>query len=230
MAIVKLAAPIAGIRGTVAGVTYSANKAGPYARAWSRPSNQRSPLQTRQRSVLASAAGLWRTQSAGDRADWDTWAALPAQELTNPLGEAYYISGFLWYVKINTRLERMGRTWTDVYPPTARPAAPTINAVNVIENVDGGSYHVTYTSGQWTGFDFVLFVAVTQGPGALNAFSEFYECRLNTAPGLTAEYFTTLARTKLGYAIAGNTYHVRGYRQTDDGVRSAAGSKSGIAV
>ena len=230
MAIIKLAAPLAGIRGTVGGLIYSANKAGPYCRAWSRPPNQRTAYQTEQRSILAAAAGAWRDIAAGDRADWDTWAADPDQELTNSLGEAYYISGFLWFVKLNTRLERVGRAWIDVCPAGARPAAPFPTYVVVTESVDGGLAKTMWASGTQDGYDIVIHAAVTQGAGLLNAFTGFYEVLVTQAPDLITEWWSVGMRLKLGYAIAGNQYHCRLFRQTDEGLRSAAGTKSTIAV
>ena len=100
MAIVVFGGVVSGARGTIAGVTYSANKAGPYAKGWSRGANVRSALQTSGRGVHSVLAGSWRALSAGERTAWDVWAADPEQELTNALGEAYYISGFLWSIKI----------------------------------------------------------------------------------------------------------------------------------
>ena len=131
MAIIKIGAPLTGIRGTIGGITYSANKSGPYAKAWARSSNPRTEKQTTERSYLAELSTKWRDIGWLYRAAWDSFAALPAQELTNSLGEAYYASGWNWFCKCNIRLLRLSRTPESLSPSQARPAAPAINDFRV---------------------------------------------------------------------------------------------------
>ncbi len=133
MAIVKFAAPISGLRGTVGGLIYSANGSGPYVKAYAKPPNPRTPLQTRQRANLGSLPAGWQALTPTQKTDWNTFAALPAQDLINALGETYSISGWLWYVKTNLRLDRTGQTRNVTEPTQARPAAPTISAFRVTE-------------------------------------------------------------------------------------------------
>jgi len=131
MAITKIGAPLSGIRGTIGGITYSANKSGPYAKAWARSSNPQTSKQTIERAFLAEMAQAWRDAGGANQANWDTFAALPAQELTNSLGEAYYASGWNWFCKCNIRLLRVDRTVELTKPTKARPAAPTIDDFRV---------------------------------------------------------------------------------------------------
>ena len=131
MAKTLLAAPIAGLRGTVGSLIYSANGSGTYVRAWNPPSNPRTYNQTIERSFLARMPGLWRSLSDAERTDWDDWAELGDQELTDSLGQAYYISGWLWFVKINIRLLRANRATRTAPPVLSQPSAPTIDAFRV---------------------------------------------------------------------------------------------------
>ena len=131
MAIIKLGELVSGIRGTIDGTTYSANKSGTYAKGWARPPLQRTPRQTHQRAIVALLSKYWKECSAGQKTDWDTFAADPAQILINSLGEPYAASGYNWFVKCNTRLIRMGIAINLDAPTIARPAAPTITLFNV---------------------------------------------------------------------------------------------------
>ena len=131
MAKTKIAAPLAGIRGTVGGLIYSANGSGTFVRAWNPPSNPKTVNQMIERSYLARMSSLWAALSPTQRSDWDDFAALWAQALTDSLGQTYYISGWLWFVKCNIRLLRVGRTPIQAVPTVARPAAPTITAFRV---------------------------------------------------------------------------------------------------
>jgi len=131
MAITKLASPIAGLRGTIGGLVYSANGAGTYVKPWARPSNPQTTTQMIQRGNLGSMGASWRALTAAQRATWDLFAAQPAQALTNSLGDVYYISGYGWYVKCNTRLLRVGRSILTSAPLSPRPPAHSLTTINV---------------------------------------------------------------------------------------------------
>jgi len=131
MAITIIGPPLAGIRGTIGGVTYSANGSGTYARAWSTGSNPRTSKQSVIRGELAAKSAAWLALTPVQKAAWSTFAALPAQDLTNSLGETYSASGFNWFCKCNVRLDRLGRANITAVPTQARPAAPTVTLFRI---------------------------------------------------------------------------------------------------
>lgn len=101
MAILKFGVIVTGARGTIAGITLSANKAGPYAKPWAAGPKTFTAKQSAMRGLFGALKYPWQAMTAGERAAWDTFAALPSQEQTNSLGEAYYLSGWQWFVKLN---------------------------------------------------------------------------------------------------------------------------------
>lgn len=129
MAKTLLAAPLAGLRGTIGALTYSANGSGTFVKAWRPPSKPQSENQMIERSYLARMPALWNALSSAQRTAWDTFAALGAQALTDSLGQTYYASGWNWFVKCNIRLLRVGRATISASPTIARPAAPTIDGL-----------------------------------------------------------------------------------------------------
>ncbi len=131
MAILKFGTLIVGARGTLGGATLSANKAGPYAKTWSKGSNPDTQLQAAHRSSMVRWAVAWRTLTDTQRTAWNTYAALPAQDLTNSLGETYSISGFAWYVRINMNLEQAGVASRANPPTLPTPAAPVIDTFHL---------------------------------------------------------------------------------------------------
>lgn len=131
MAIIKVGAPLDGIRGTIGSITYSANKSGPYAKLWAPTTTPNTPNQTIEQGFMGQMPELWRALTGAQQAAWDVFAALAAQELTNSLGEAYYISGYGWFCKCNLRLLRVARTPIVPVPTQARPAPPTIDDFRV---------------------------------------------------------------------------------------------------
>jgi hypothetical protein len=101
MAILKFGTLITAARGTIGGVTFSANAAGPYAKPWAAPPKSTTARQAVQRAAFAAFRNPWRALSPSERADWNTFAADPAQEQLNVLGESYYLSGWQWFCRVN---------------------------------------------------------------------------------------------------------------------------------
>jgi len=230
MAIVRYGLIVTGIRGSVGGSTYSANKSGPYVKAWAPAINPRTPFQSNERRILSWVASEWRNITPAQRAGWNTWAALAPQEQTNTLGEAYYLSGFQWFVKLNIRLELMGRAWLAACPAGAYPAQPTINHVVTTETGAGGTQKLMYPDLEFSGYDLVLECAVSQDVGSTVQHSGYYFTHYTQLAGATTEWTGIGMRAKLGYAIQGNTYWARVYRETAEGLRSPPGLQDGVCI
>lgn len=144
MAIIKLGATVVGIRGTIDGITYSANKAGPHAKGWTRGANPKTDIQTNQRNRQSFYATNWRSLSGALRTAWNTWAALPAQARTNSLGVSYQISGFAWYVLLNTNLQNANDLAITAVPVLPIPVAPTLSNLNLHTTAFGFNCFVRY--------------------------------------------------------------------------------------
>lgn len=224
VAIVTFGGGVAGIRGTIAGSTFSANAGGPYVKCWSTCSNPRTYRQSSQRAVLAFMSARWRGLGQGDKDDWDAWAALPGQALENSLGQTYYVCGALWHAKINVRLTRMGRALRTVPPVADRPAAPTLSALDVFETGVGGD-QLTWPNLEFDTFDIVvqLGMSVSTAPVRFSSAS-YVEVLLKEAPvGAAAEVLDDLDDF-FGLIQDYQRAFCRAYRQTSDGLRSAGGT------
>lgn len=160
MATIELGPLVTGIRGTISGTLYSANKSGPYARAWSKGPNPRTARQTTQRAILSGHGTEWAALAQADRDDWDTYAALPAQELFNSLGVSYYASGWNWYCRINNHLASTGSARRDTFPTNARPAMPTTNSFTCQTPIIGDwNVYLTVPVNQFTGYQAIIYLA-----------------------------------------------------------------------
>lgn len=161
MAILKLGELVAGIRGTIGGTIYSANKSGPFARGWSKGSNPRTSSQTGERAITSSHPAEWRAITQAQRDGWDTYAAAAAQELTNPLGETYYASGFNWFCRINTHLILSGAARRSAAPTTGTPSTPALLTSYCYEPITVNFHNrITYASGTFSGFYVIVRVAL----------------------------------------------------------------------
>jgi len=222
MAILKLGELVAGIRGTVGGTIYSANKAGPFARRWSKGPNPETSKQTVQRAIMTTHGAPWLALAQGDRDDWDTYAADPAQELTNSLGEAYYANGYNWFCRINTHLLLSGRARRSVFPPSAAPAAPTLSTAYSTEPIST-DYHnrITYPVWEFLNHDVIVRVGFASRTSQLVKYRGFAAVHYTTH---TVSWYTEFGLTTLdifGQTQADSKCFFQVQKQNNEGRRSA---------
>jgi len=156
MAIVKFGGGVAGIRGTLAGNVFTANKNGAYVRQWSRVHNPKTLWQTVNRMFASLIPSAWRDLDPQQRTDWNDYGA--AHVLQNPLLVDYYRTGYQWFFHCYQNLAVCGGT-----PPTDAPtvAAPTTVPCSLFSYDDAnpfGNCTVYFThedfDGLWLVFEF----------------------------------------------------------------------------
>lgn len=229
MAKVTFGAGVSGIRGSVGGATFSGNKSGPYVRLRSKGSNPRSMSQQPVRSSLSRLGADWRGMTQSLRDDWDSYAALPAQELTDSLGESYYASGWNWFCNINQNRSTTGQLSTTAVPTAAVPAAPTTPTLTLVPTATGFS-SATFASAQF-GTDYGVFLlAVDPREGRAAAFRSDYRIIFTVTPpsALTTITFASL-EPFFGPIFADAHAFLLAYQQTTEGRRGPPASAQDVA-
>lgn len=220
MATIKFGALVVGARGTIGGVTYSASKSGPYARSWSRGSNPRTTKQQTNRARVSNQPAFWRALTSTQRTAWNTWAALPAQQLTNALGETYFISGYSWFVTINVRLARAGFAHRTDPPTDLTPAVPVID-VFTFELVAGNPLaEIEYDPAEFPAGVGIVIEASIVVSGGHTAQHRGFKMLISSISPVTGVYdFTSELVAAFGTPSAGWQCFLRIYKQTDEGMR-----------
>lgn len=221
MAIIVFGELVTGVRGTLGGTVYSANASGPYVTQWRKPTNPRTEIQTEQRERYARKPFEWRSLTAGQRTDWATFAADPAQEQTNSLGESYYLSGYHWFVKCNTRLEWQTLPPIQDAPVDPRPAQPSITYYRFRDWYGSYEHFIQFTPGEFTDLTAVIFCIVVSHSGRAWQYPGHMGMRDldDSTPGRIhwAGYATLL----WGTPQAGDWGYVKVAAQSDEGLRSS---------
>lgn len=229
MAKILLGATVIGIRGTIAGLTFSANGTGAYVKPWSRPPRTTSVYQAIQRRNLAALSAEWRGITATQRSDWDTWAALPAQEQTDVFGDAYYLTGFLWFVKYNLWRIKVALAVRADAPTDPKPAAPAIVSV-IATTTPSDRVAVTFATSTFD-LDYGV-VRLTRRPTSTNVTPfrnpPLWAAFLHTTD--TEFTLTFLSSTVYGAVVPGTTYIVELAHQIAQGYRSAYSVGSVVAT
>lgn len=226
MAIIKLGALVSGIRGTIGGTIFSANKGSLYARAWSRGSNPRSAKQSTHRSTMVSMAQSWKALSTIEKGNWDVYAALPAQELTNSLGDPYYISGFNWYVRISMNLASVGLPPVVTTPTLGIPAIPLVASLTVYQTGGSTTSRIFLNAADPDWDDYHIFKAETYNSVGTLVSSEIKKFVVIKVHGISP--FVTVFQTELdalfGTVSLGQRVFVSVATQYADGRRGAVWS------
>lgn len=142
--------------GSIAGQTFSHNRAGQYVR------NRRAPVQpvgTGRRAVaranFGASASAWAGLSAAAQASWIAFAA--AHPITDALGSAIKLTGQQMYVKVGSSLLNVGQPLPTLVPVSTVVAAPVFTVYTVTH---AGVITLTLTpSGGMADFILIAFSA-----------------------------------------------------------------------
>jgi hypothetical protein len=123
MAIVKIQAPLVGIRGKYGGMIFSANGAGAYCKQWSAPVAKATPEQTTIRARMATIAHAFNLLTEEQLIAWQELAEDPPELDYNSLDEQYWPSASAWHMRINLRRLSAGQAY-EADCPTNTPVDP----------------------------------------------------------------------------------------------------------
>lgn len=113
--LVKFGAGIIEARGSIAGMTFSRNRSGAYARARVKPVNPNTDRQDDVRAAMAFLTDRWsQTLTNAQRIAWNLYASNVSMK--NKLGEAINLSGFNHYIRSNTIAKLFALTVIDAGP------------------------------------------------------------------------------------------------------------------
>lgn len=113
--LVKFGPGIVEARGSIAGVTFSRNKSGAYARARVKPVHPNTAGQVAVKAAMALMSVHWANAlSAANRAAWNLYGSNVS--MLNKLGEAINLSGQNHFIRSNSILARFGGTMINAGP------------------------------------------------------------------------------------------------------------------
>jgi hypothetical protein len=220
MAIVKFGTTVVGVRGTIGGITYSANASGPHARIWSKGSNPQTALQSQIRGRITGLGALWAALSPGDKAAWKAFGLAPPEVDTNSLGEVVHLTGWQWMVRVNQRRQAVGLATTSTVPTSSGVAAP-ITAAIAGSQLPGGTVTVGWTAGDFpAGYSACLNFGIHPTTGLVSKTTGLLQIYAQHQPAGTSADITAAVGNRFGSVQSGWTLYAHLYKLRDDGVRS----------
>lgn len=221
---------VAGISGTVGGVTYSRGHTGPYAKQWAQGGNPRSAHQVRVRGQMTAYGAAWAGMGSTLQAAWDAFALVAPEVCYNRLGEVILLSGWAWFVRVNQRRASAGLAVTTSVPATAA-VAPVTGLGLACAALPAGPCVVTWSGTPWpAGYSAALELGVHTTGGAQRKTSGYKLVWAVQHPAGTSVTITSLVAGRFGSLQAGWQLFGRCYVQRDDGIRSPVAVASTVVT
>lgn len=162
MAIAKLQAPLAGLRGKYGGMIFSANGTGNYVKQWVMPTYSNSLSQNAHRINFTAVSRAWNSLSQAQIDVWKTLAHTPPELDYNSLGVLISLNAFQWFMRINTRRIQAAQEIELDAPPNVTVATPTSLSLTIYDSLySAGEDRFTYTSDNFATSYAVLYLATS---------------------------------------------------------------------
>lgn len=232
MAITKLGGVVTGVRGTVGGVVYSANKSGTFVRGWSRGGNPRTIYQTGIRANVAGMGRVWQALTDAQRLAWDVFAATDPEPTFNSLGDPVVLSGWGYFCRLNVR--RAQYTLAPLTDPPPAPEntqpLPMTPLTLVVRTPGSGSSTLTWdtTNAVVNGLG-VIMMAFRIGPGTVQATTGYRLVGLVHASDGTADSATVIGE-KFGLVQPGWRCSCWFYQRRSGGLQSVVQTINTVVV
>jgi hypothetical protein len=229
MAIVQFGATVSGIRGTIGGVTFSANRTANYAKQYSRPPLSRTQKQILTRAALVDNSILWAGLTQQERDDWDTFAYPNDNEHDfDPWGVRRYLTGFQWFCRAQQR--RSSLALTNPGPVPSGPAATAITGLLLdIKTYSAGGSWLTYDDNQFAaGEAIILYLAFIPGGEQRDAFRNWklifaQQDPINGGYDIHTQYTAAFGSLSTGWKCYGLAF-----KQAEAGNRSVAATATDV--
>jgi hypothetical protein len=185
--------------GSLAGTTYSHNRAGQYMR------NRRTPVQpvgTGRRGVIRAAFGAASSAWAALAPEvQNAWTAYAAQHpVTDALGQSIKLTGHQMFVAINTQLINCGEAVSAVIPADSSVFAAILTSFTAVH---AGA--ITLTPGGGGSVDDYLLVSLSAPQsGGVTSCKAFWQCQHVAGNSVTAIVLSTAYKAQFGDVVAGS--------------------------
>lgn len=228
MAVIQYGPTVVGIRGSIGGITFSANATSNYAKAWSRPRRSARPDQSAERGLMVDASVLWQALDPSDKTDWNNFAGAPNELDYDPWSVQRFLSGFQWFMRAQRRRQRL-----PLSIPGPVPSGPAETAITglVFSCIAGSppTAAVNYDDDQFLAAQaLILYVSVSPRPGQADSFVGWKLLHAEVSPPNGGIDVSTAFDSAFGSVPGGWRCYAMAFKQADPGNRSVIAQSSAL--
>lgn len=190
--------------GSIAGTTYSHNRAGQYMR------NRRSPVQPvgtgrrgTMRTIFGAASSGWSALTSAQQAAWVAYAA--AHPITDKLGQSITLTGQQYYVRIQAQLQNCGAAIGTAVPVSSSVFSAGMPTFTV---VSAGAITLTPTGAGAAG-DFALYAFSAPQSSGVTFCKTFWQAGHVAGNSAAAIVATTAYHAQFGTPWVGSRVFVK---------------------
>jgi len=221
MALVRYSEIIQGIRGSIAGLTWSANRSGSYVKKLATPVKKRTLAQSSKRAWFTQVSGAYANLTPAQVAQWDAFALSPPEIDYDPWGDQRFLTGSAWHMRINMRRLEAGQAIAN-NPPASTPSTPPTDFTLTIYRTGavGVDSVFDYGTGDFVGRRAMLKLSLANSAVRTVQTSGYYVVWLDmvSVPGpqiITAEVDAVFGNVQVGQKMFGELR-----AQQSSGIRS----------
>jgi hypothetical protein len=225
VAIIQTSPLVGAILNKTGGVIFSGNQFAATVRQVVAQKQPETPAKAATKAGIATLTKNWQTVlTAAQQADWDTFAA--SNPVNNKFGVPIYLTGFLWYTKINASLQAAGGTVISSPPANLTVGNPGV--LTLTATTSPQALHVTPATNPGADDIPVIWATPALSLGRIKAHAPWKIVQLEAAgtPGpwdVTTQYVDIFGNMKTGTLVAVQVQ----YTGSNNG---AQGPKSQLAV
>lgn len=211
---------VAGISGTVGGVTYSRGHCGAYVKEWAMGVNPQTARQMYVRGLMTQYGAVWAGMGSTLQAAWDAFGVVAPEVIYNRLHQVIQLSGWSWFVKVNQRRASVGLSPVTAVPSTSA-VVPVTGLVLTMRTSGPAGSTLGWAGAPWpSGYGAILFLGVHTTGGAQRKKGGYRLVWAAEAPVGSSADITAEVTAVFGGVVHGWQYFGECWVQRDDGVRS----------
>jgi hypothetical protein len=220
VAIILNGTMVAGISGTVGGVTYSRGHCGPFAKQWAQGSNPQTARQMSVRGLMTQYGAVWNGMGSTLQAAWDAFGLVAPEVIYNRLGQVVTLSGWAWFVKVNQRRASLGLSPITDVPTTSAVGSAAALTLTVTTSLGSGSTLAWGGAPLPSGYGAILFLGIHTTGGAQRKKGGYRLVYAQEGPSTSPVVIGPGIAAAFGGLVHGWQAFGRCFVQRDDGVRS----------
>ena len=179
MAVIKLSHIVSNVKGSIGGSIFGNTGNQMYIRNKTSPVNKVTSTQGKQRQFITSLTQSWRSLADNQRLLWNIFSK--EQTLVNRVGDDINMSGFNWYVSLNSNLHLINKPL--IIAPLSSSLSKFIATLGTNLEQPPGFFGILHLPAVPSGYSYVVYATIGLAKGVKPKDNQFRKVFVNGTAG-----------------------------------------------